>query len=88
MRFDIRKSIFAGLFSVHSTISLSRREQVRLIRLRFERYFSHHSPDDGRSISRNVASLNILVYDVINLYLILNTEQPSENILRRIIKKP
>ena len=67
MRFDIRKSIFAGLFSVHSTISLSRREQVRLIRLRFERYFSHHSPDDGRSISQNVASLNILVNDVINL---------------------
>ena len=24
-------------------------------------------PDDGRSISRNVASLNILVHDVINL---------------------
>ena len=55
MRFDIRKNIFAGLFSVHSTISVSRREQVRLIRLRFERYFSHQSPDDGRSISRNVA---------------------------------
>ena len=25
------------------------------------------SPDDGRSISRNVASLNILVYDLMNL---------------------
>ena len=37
------------------------------MRLRFERYFSHHQPDDGRSISRNVASLNILVHDVINL---------------------
>ena len=28
--------------------------------LRFERYFSHH----GRSISQNVASLNILVHDM------------------------
>ena len=45
------------------TISLSRHEQVCLMRLRFERYFSH----DGRSISRNIASLNILVHDVINL---------------------
>ena len=26
-----------------------------------------NQPDDGRSISRNVASLNILVHDVINL---------------------
>ena len=34
------------------------------MRLRFERYFS---PDDGRSISRNVASLNILVHDVIEI---------------------
>ena len=54
----IRKNIFACLFSVHNTISLSRHEQVCLMRLRF---------DDGRSISRNVASLNILVHDVINL---------------------
>ena len=63
----IRKNIFACLFSVHNTISLSRHEQVCLMRLRFERYFSHHRADDGRSISRNVASLNILVHDVINL---------------------
>ena len=64
----VRKNIFACLFSVHNTISLSRHEQVCLMRLRFERYFSHHHwPDDGRSISRNVASLNILVHDVINL---------------------
>ena len=40
--FSIRKNIFACLFSVHSTISLSRHEQVCLIRLRFERYFYHH----------------------------------------------
>ena len=38
----IRKNIFACLFSVHNTISLSRHEQVCLMRLRFERYFSHH----------------------------------------------
>ena len=41
-----------------NTISLSRHEQVCLMRLRFERYFSHH---------RAIASLNILVHDVINL---------------------
>ena len=42
------------LFSVHNIISLSNREQVCLMRLRFERYFSHNLPlpDDGRSISR------------------------------------
>ena len=38
----IRKNIFACLFSIHNTISLSRHEQVCLMRLRFERYFSHH----------------------------------------------
>ena len=37
-----RKNIFACLFSVHNTISLSRHEQVCLMRLRLERYFSHH----------------------------------------------
>ena len=56
----IRKNIFACLFSVHNTISLSRHEQVCLMRLRFERYFSHHRPDDGRSISRNVGSIKII----------------------------
>ena len=40
--FNIRKNIFACLFSVHNTIILSRHEQVCLMRLRFERYFSHH----------------------------------------------
>ena len=39
---DIRKNISACLFSVHNTISLSCHEQVCLMRLRFERYFSHH----------------------------------------------
>ena len=43
----IRKNIFACLFSVHNTISLSRHEQVCLMRLRFERYFSHHGPMMG-----------------------------------------
>ena len=37
----------ASLYSVHNTVSLSRQEQVCLIRLCFERYFSQ--------ISRNVA---------------------------------
>ena len=55
----IRKNIFAFLFSVHNTTSLSRYEQVCLIGLRFKRYFSHHRPDDGRSIYRNVAQLEL-----------------------------
>ena len=36
------QNIFACLFSVHNTISLSRHEQVCLLRLRFERYFFCH----------------------------------------------
>ena len=48
------------------TVSLSRHEQVCLMRLRFEKNFSYWA-DDGRSISRNVVSLNILVHDMINL---------------------
>ena len=62
--FYIHKNIFACLFSIHNTISLLCLEQVRLSGLRFERYFS---PDDGRRISRNVAYLNILAHDMINL---------------------
>ena len=55
------KNIFACLFSIHNAISLSRHEQVCLSGLHFERYFSHHC------ISGNIAHLNILVHDVINL---------------------
>ena len=39
--------------------------------------------DDGRSISRNVAHLNILAHDVINL-LYSDTEQTSKNIFTYI----
>ena len=38
---SMRKNIFTCLFSVYNTISLARHEQGCLIRLRFERYFSH-----------------------------------------------
>ena len=38
----IGKNVFPCLFSIHNTISLSRHEKVCSIRLRFERYFSHH----------------------------------------------
>ena len=58
----IHKDIFACLFSIHNTISLSCHEQVCLSGLQ-----SFTFPDDGRSISRNVAHLNILVHDMINL---------------------
>ena len=51
---NIRKNIFACLFIVYNTISLSRHEQACLMRLSFEIYFSHHRADDGRSISRNL----------------------------------
>ena len=60
--FNIPKDIFACLFSIHNTISLSCHEQVCLSGLQ-----SFTFPDDGRSISRNVAHLNILVHDMINL---------------------
>ena len=52
MRFDIHKSIFACLFSVHNTISFSRHEQVCLITLGFERYFSHHQTTKKRQIRK------------------------------------
>ena len=38
----IPQIIFACLFSIHNTISLSRHKQVCLSELCFERYFSHH----------------------------------------------
>ena len=70
------KNVFACLFIAHNITSLSRHEQVCLKRLRFERYYSimGPSPNDGRSISQNVALLNvallnILVHDVVNLTL-------------------
>ena len=42
---------------------ISRYEQVCFSGLRFERYFSHHR----EKFSRNVAHLNILVHNMINL---------------------
>ena len=60
------KKCFTYLFSAHNTTSLTRYEQECLMRLCFEGYFSHHR-GDGRSISRNVDLLIILVHDVINL---------------------
>ena len=58
---------------VQNTISLSSHEQVfneatfREILLPSCATWSFTLPDDGRSISRNVAALNILVQDLINL---------------------
>ena len=40
--FHACKNIFACLFSVHNIIRLLCPEQVRLMELRFERYFSQH----------------------------------------------
>ena len=63
----MRKNISACLFNVHNTISSSRHGQVCLMRLRFDRYFSHHRFYDRRGITRNIASLKTIVHDVINL---------------------
>ena len=53
------------------------------MRLLSERYFSHHRADDGRSISRKVASLNIIVYDVLNLlYYELSLNRQAKIFLR------
>ena len=52
---DICKNIFACLFSVHNTISLSRHEQVCLIRLRVERYFSHHQRRTSRKKKKYIS---------------------------------
>ena len=42
---------------------------------------------DGRSVSRNVAILNTVVHNVINLlYYIMNTEQTDKNIFMYIKK--
>ena len=74
----ICKNVFACLLSIHSTISLSRHEQVCSSRLRFKRWW-----DDCRSISWNVAYLNIFVHDVINLlyYIEIYNEGTSTLVL-------
>ena len=47
---------------------LSCLEPVCLCWRRFGRYFSHIWPDDGKSISRNVANINKLVQEKIKLF--------------------
>ena len=46
--------------------------------------YSFKFPDDGRSISRNVASLNLLIHDTINL---LYYEQRTEKKKKITYKK-
>ena len=53
-----------SLFQNNTIISLSLLQQVCLMRLYFERYFSH---DFGGIISPILASLNTLAHDVINV---------------------
>ena len=64
---------------ITSMTSLSCHEQVCLTRLRFWEILLPSSADDGRSISRNVASLNVLVHDVIN-FCIINNLSPRSNL--------
>ena len=62
--FGIRENIFACLFSVHNRISLSCHEQVCVIRMRFERYFSHHHYYSiiSKIICDNILALQILLF--------------------------
>ena len=55
----------ACLFSVHNTISLSRHEQVCLVRLSFEGYFSHHRATQMIMLCIN---LRMLVMYLLRLY--------------------
>ena len=49
--------------------------------------YSFKFPDDGRSISRNVASLNLLIHDTINLlYYEQRTEKKEKNYVQEKIK--
>ena len=63
----IHKNIFTIYLSVHREISLPPLEQARFMKQRFKRYFSYNWADDGCSIFRNVALLNVLFHEVVNL---------------------
>ena len=87
-KLDICKNIYACLFSVHNIISLSRHEQVCLIRLRFERYFSHHRAtlakvwerfvDDVYSILKRAHSENFF-HHINNLHQNIKFTMEEEN---------
>ena len=64
----MRKNIFACLFSIHNTISLSRDEQVCLSRLLFERCLSHH-----RIMNTEQTSKKFFRYTTYNFKRLLNT---------------
>lgn len=63
----IHKNIFTIYLSVDREISLPPLEQVRFMKQSFKRYFSYNWADDGCSIFRNVASLNIPFHELVNL---------------------
>lgn len=63
----IHKNIFTIYLSVDREISLPPLEQVRFMKQSFKRYFSYNWADDGCSIFRNVASLNIAFHELVNL---------------------
>ena len=64
LRSKMGKNIFACLFRVHNTISLSRQEKVCLIRLRFRRYFSRWWEKylSKSSLIKHTCSWLLLVY--------------------------
>ena len=68
MRFNKLKNIFACLFSVHNTISLSCYEKVCLMRTRFERYFKDYAHSDDQ-FARKTAILQDKFLDLFNLVL-------------------
>ena len=48
--------------------------------------YSFKFPDDGRSISRNVASLNLLIHDTINLLYYEQRTEKKKNYVQEKIK--
>ena len=60
----------------------TRHEQMCLMRLHFERYLPYHQymvGDDGRGTSRNVASLNTFLLDMIDC------EHSKRSLIKRIV---
>ena len=90
----ICKNVFASLLSVFNIISLSRHEQVCLMRLEILLPSSSRIvitlklSDDGRSISRKVISLNVLVHDLINLVHYNSADIFKKSIIDSFMDRP
>ena len=61
------KNIFMYIKTHYGETILAKIRKLEKTMIKYSSYTNHLQPDDGRSISRNVAHLNILVHDMINL---------------------